>query len=57
MLLMMKKRIRGGIYYAIHIYAETNNKYIMIKALLNHHNLCISIQIICVDGQCHKNCL
>ena len=27
MLLMMKKRIRGGIYYAIHIYAETNNKY------------------------------
>ena len=54
---MMKKRIRGGIYYAIHIYAETNNKYIMIKTLLNHHNLCISIQIICVDGQCHKNCL
>ena len=27
MLLMVEKSIRGGIYYAIHRYAEANNKY------------------------------
>ena len=28
MLLMVEKGIRGGICYAIHQYAKTNNKYI-----------------------------
>ena len=27
MLLMVEKRVRGGIYHAIHEYAKANNKY------------------------------
>ena len=40
MLFMVEKGIRGGIYHALHRYAEPNNKYvkIMIK-MKNLHSL------------------
>ena len=56
MLLMVEKGIKGGICHAIHQYAAANNKNMktVIKTM-NHHILCIYMEIIHMEGQCLKN--
>ena len=56
-LLMVGKDIRGGIFYAIHRSAKANNKYMknydkdIISSYLEY------LDVICMDGECLKNCL
>ena len=40
MLLMVEKRIIGGITHAIHGYAEANNKYKKITIRTKNHHSC-----------------
>ena len=54
MLLMVEKRIIGGITHAIHGYAEANNKY---KKNYDKNKESSFMQTICMDGLCLKNCL
>ena len=39
MLLMVEKRIRGGICHAIHRYAKANNKYMKEMIKINNHHI------------------
>ena len=45
MLMMVKKRVRGGIWHAIHWYAEVNNKY-----MKNYNKSIESIHLMYWDG-------
>ena len=52
--LMVEKGIRGGIFHAMHGYANANNTYMKNH---DHHKFCIQMQIIHVDGQYLRTCL
>ena len=58
MLMMVEKGIRGGMCHTIYRYVKANNKYMKnynenIKSSYSE----LWMQIICMDGQCHKNYL
>ena len=56
MLLMVEEEIKVGMCQAVYRYAKANNKYMKnIIIALNLHIQSKQMQIICMDGQCHKN--
>ena len=57
MLLMVQKRIRGGICHAIHQYVNAKTiKWKIMITIKNCHIISIAMGIVYIDGLYHESC-